>query len=672
MRRLLVTCLALLLLPLVALASQVRGYQKGEGYQYLQMGTYPQGKAGEEAPVLWRILDVTDGEALLLTEYVLDAQQVIFETDEEVIKARTYRRIESFAQSDLCAWLNEVMLPNILGDTGLSDALVAGENGKLYPLTDKQFLTATFGFGTARYGVSKTRYGKVTPYATARGVYSDRQGNAPYWVAAVKAADDYKLQIVGYDGHLSYGAYTRVNIGLRPAVLLALNRCEITGGDGSIEAPFTVSLAADVPIDAGENKNDNTAPDEALTTDAPPTSDAAMAVTLTSLNAVPLTDAANALDQGDEVQRAKTSEVARMAKGGDASQEPIGQAMTAYTLADSDSVRQTNALPVVVSLIGDVSIGDAYQYRGRGSSLTTAIQSNGMAWAFEKVQDVLGADHLTAANLEVCLTESKDKSGKTFPLIAPPSFAMVLAQGGVDAVNTINNHSFDFGQAGYQDTLEALDQEGIEHFGSIVDGRGNISGKTLVLERGGIRFGFAGYSYPQNETLEAMATQIGELRAAGCDVVIISLHWGRETYMTPKSGQISYAAKIIDMGADAIWGHHPHVLQPVQFYQGKPILFSTGNFIFGTMSKVEPATGIFQLDYVKTEEGARLRTFRVIPCMTQRAPDYQPYVLTEETEMQQVWAFLRAKKTYDGYENLPESFLTTGIVQLDDDGQLIQ
>ena len=219
-----------------------RGYAKGQGYQYYNIGTYPQTADGQSEPLLWRALSVENGQALMLTEYVIDAQQVIFETDEEVIAKHAYRRIASFAESDLCGWLNTVMLQKIMADTELEQALVAGDFGKLYLLTDDQLLTPSYGFSTARFGSVPTRCCKVTAYAKTIGVYGDANGAAPYWVAAIKAADGYKMQIVGFNGHLSYGAYTRTNIGIRPAMTIDLSLCEFIGGDGSKDSPFQLVL----------------------------------------------------------------------------------------------------------------------------------------------------------------------------------------------------------------------------------------------------------------------------------------------------------------------------------------------------------------------------------------------------------------------------------------------
>ncbi|MEA4927740.1 MAG: CapA family protein [Candidatus Limiplasma sp.] len=325
---------------------------------------------------------------------------------------------------------------------------------------------------------------------------------------------------------------------------------------------------------------------------------------------------------------------------------------------------------VMLSLLGDCSIGDSYRARGVPGSLTSTIAAKGLDWPFSTVAALLQADDITAANLEVCLTDSKKPVDKAHPLIAPPANAAVLTRGGVDVVNTVNNHCFDYGTDGYADTLATLDAQGIGHFGTAIRGGATVSARTVIVEAQGLRFGFAGFSYPQESTLTAIGEQIRALRADGCDVVIVSLHWGRETYATPGVGQTRYAARVIDLGADVVWGHHPHVLQPIQFYRGKPVLFSTGNFVFGTMSQVDPSAGIFQLRYKQTAQGARLRSLTVIPCETRGSGDYRPQVLQDADAQQRVWKRLRVRKPYAGYTNLPESFLTTGEVWLKENGSL--
>ncbi len=189
----------------------------------------------------------------------------------------------------------------------------------------------------------------------------------------------------------------------------------------------------------------------------------------------------------------------------------------------------------------------------------------------------------------------------------------------------------------------------------------------LVQDINGIRFGIMGFSYPQNTDIKKIEERCKRLKEEqGCDIVIVSLHWGREGYNTPKSGQVSYAKKVIDAGADMVYGHHPHVIQPINFYKGRPILYSTGNFTFGTMSRMDPATGIFQLTWEKEADGTvDLKKLQVIACETTRSPDFRPTPLTDEEAKKAVYAKLRFKNEYKDCVNLPESFLETGIAEMD-------
>ena len=229
-------------LPAMA-ADAPRGYVKGQGYQYVALGEYPYEKDGEVKPVLWRVLENKDGRALLLTEYVIDTSQIIFETDEKVIKAHSYRRISSYAESDLYPLLNGEYIRRLFGDDPIQNALLEEPGlGRLFILTTEQYLNTAYGFSANMWNEQKTRQAVGTPYATKqRNLYADASGKVSYWAATIKNPEDYKLQLIGYNGHMSWGAYTRVNVGLRLAVRLDMAQLAITGGNGTKESPFTLA-----------------------------------------------------------------------------------------------------------------------------------------------------------------------------------------------------------------------------------------------------------------------------------------------------------------------------------------------------------------------------------------------------------------------------------------------
>lgn len=619
MKRTLILGLIVFLCLAAGARAELMGYEKGRGYDYVLMGSYPYEKDGTEKPVLWRVLDVENGEALLLTEYVIDTKQIVFVDDPKVIEAHSFRRIASYEESDLYAWLNTEGLDALLGSDPLRGCLIDMPGlGKLSPLTMEDYLNeADYGFSKGQWGEALNAYpmrqAVCTPYAKANGLYVESgNGKSPYWCVAIKDVDGYKFGLVGYNGHISWGAYTNTKVaGLRLGVRLQLDGVGIDGGSGAKDDPYILSAS-------GTFTQETPIPVETEASSAPET---------------PL------------------------------SQEP--EVTSAPKAAEKQGV--------TLSFIGDCSIGDSIQYKTVENSYHKIIDQQGYDWPFSLVREYLKDDDLTVANLEVVLS-SRNKArypDHKYNLIADPDHVEVLKAGSVEMVNTVNNHCMDFMDAGYQDTLNTLDAAGILRFGSVYPTNPDGHDDLGVTEIDGIRFGFVGFTYPQDSDQKRIANRVKKLKEeSGCDVVIVSLHWGRETYMTPEPSQITYAKALIDAGADMIWGHHPHVLQPIQFYKGKPILYSTGNFTFGTMSKVDPSTGIFRLTYARVNGAVQLTQLQVIPCETQGSPDYRPFPLTDEAAQKAVFAKLVMKKEYKNIENPPASFLESGIIRFEN-GQMV-
>lgn len=320
---------------------------------------------------------------------------------------------------------------------------------------------------------------------------------------------------------------------------------------------------------------------------------------------------------------------------------------------------------LTLSFIGDCSMGEMIESKGREGSYTHVLDTKGLDWPFSLVRDVLEGDDFTFANNEVVYTTRKKHADKRVNLIAAPAYAAVYHHTGIDAVNTANNHALDFFMEGYDDSLSVLDEQGIAHFGTLYPNTKRERDQLGVYTAKGVKIGAVGFSYPQDTDLKHIEKRIDLLKEQGCDLVIVSLHWGREEHFTPQSWQFTYARKVLDMGADVIWGHHPHVLQPVQFYKGKPIFYSTGNFTFGSMSDVDKNTGIFQLTYHLDDEGKpHLFRFSVVPCITQGKGDFRPLPLTEEAAKETMLEKLIYKRNVKNMVNLPAEFAKTGIVYL--------
>ena len=320
-----------------------------------------------------------------------------------------------------------------------------------------------------------------------------------------------------------------------------------------------------------------------------------------------------------------------------------------------------------LSFVGDCSIGGLPSAKGREGTYTRVVDEKGFDWPFSLVRSFLEKDDLTFANNEVAFTDSTRYQDKRTVLGAPPAYAKVYLHSGIDILNTANNHCMDYFSKGYEDTVKTLDDLDIPSFGTLYPGAKNERNRLDVREVKGVKIGSVGFSYPQESDIPLLVSRIEKLKKSGCDLVIVSLHWGRELTDTPRSWQFAMARQIIDAGADVIWGHHPHILQQVMLYKGKPIFFSTGNFTFGAMmSNVDPDTGIFQLRYEIKADGPHLSRLAVIPCRTQGRGDFRPYPLTDPQEKQTMLKKLIYPHDVEGMQRLPASFVEMGVVSLRD------
>ncbi len=323
---------------------------------------------------------------------------------------------------------------------------------------------------------------------------------------------------------------------------------------------------------------------------------------------------------------------------------------------------ETEGETLTISFLGDCSIGDTVEYRNHTTSYHSIIEEKGAAWPFSLVRDVLEADDLTVANLEVVMTTYTKvrNDNRRWHLISDPANIAVIKESGIDIVNTANNHAWDFNAVGYHDALSHLDAAGVPHFGTLYPGTKDGSDITPIIEVKGIKIGFIGFSYPQETDKKRIEARIKNLREQGAQLVVVSLHTGTEEQPQPNAGQASYMRYCIDAGADIIYGHHAHVLQSVQFYKGKPIFYSTGNFTFGTMSSVDPDTGIFQLTYDIVDGQPVSPQFSVVACRTQGSGDYRPMLLTEEEDIIAMRKKLIHKREVKGMTTVTDEFIQTG------------
>ena len=234
--------------------------------------------------------------------------------------------------------------------------------------------------------------------------------------------------------------------------------------------------------------------------------------------------------------------------------------------------------------------------------------------------DLLREADIGMVNLESPITRRGAKIQKPFNFRMHPKYVASLTRAGIDIVNIANNHIFDYGNEGLFDTISYLDSAHVLHVGA---GRSREEARRpAVVKVKDQKIGFVGY-YGGGEapvagentpgvaarTIQIILDDLRLLRQRdSVNFVVVTLHWGTEKAEFPDEGQRQFAREIIDGGADAVIGHHPHVLQGIERYKSGVIVYSLGNFIFGGLERDSYDTGLFEIKIAKEKT-----TFTFLP-----------------------------------------------------------
>jgi poly-gamma-glutamate capsule biosynthesis protein CapA/YwtB (metallophosphatase superfamily) len=247
---------------------------------------------------------------------------------------------------------------------------------------------------------------------------------------------------------------------------------------------------------------------------------------------------------------------------------------------------ETAVTPLARGRVTLNAVGDLMLAR----DIITLMDENGSVYPFSAVKELLEDADITIANMEGTFTERGAQASKFYTFRTPPLHARGLAEAGIDVVSLGNNHAMDFGAQGLQDTLDALEAAGVLHGGA---GANHQAARAPVfMEKNGLRLAFLSYnavseatfagpnSYGVANAETAAITQDVAGAKASTDLVIVSLHAGTEYVDTPTAQQSILARAAIDAGAVLVLGHHAHVLQGIQEYNGGLIAYGLGNFVF--------------------------------------------------------------------------------------------
>lgn len=303
---------------------------------------------------------------------------------------------------------------------------------------------------------------------------------------------------------------------------------------------------------------------------------------------------------------------------------------------EEQEIEEVQETTITISAAGDCTLGtdEGFDYGRSFKGKYDAVQNP--AYFFQNVQPVFAQDDLTIVNMEGTLTEETAREPKQFAFKGDAAYAKILSSGAVEAANLANNHSFDYGKKSYEDTIAALEAEGISSFGYE---------RTAVMDIKGVKVGFAGvYELAKHiDCKQDLLDNIASLKEQGAQLIIVSFHWGQEKENIPNNVQVELAHTAIDNGADLVLGHHPHVLQGIEEYKGKNIVYSLGNFCFGGNSAPRDMdTMIFQQTFtLRDGEVQQDNVTNILPCKISSAyaegyNNYQP-VLAEGEQKEKIF-----------------------------------
>jgi poly-gamma-glutamate capsule biosynthesis protein CapA/YwtB (metallophosphatase superfamily) len=282
----------------------------------------------------------------------------------------------------------------------------------------------------------------------------------------------------------------------------------------------------------------------------------------------------------------------------------VARASMALTLAScaaasTPATDQAARGSLVIHGTGDVSLDP---------SQIPVFRTHGYDWAWSGLDGLFGRDDLTMVNLECPATGIVDPEPKAFTFRCDPQALPAARRAGIDVVSQANNHAYDQGPAGLVDSLDTIRAAGLTSVGAGANesealraARFDIHGWTVAVV--GIDQVLdppdqvAGPNKPGTAAGHDFRLAIRAVRdgAANSDLVFVMIHWGVEIEARPRPYQVRQAHRMIDAGADVIFGAHPHVLQPLETYRGRPIFYSLGNLVWPRISEEASASAIAEV-----------------------------------------------------------------------------
>ena len=288
---------------------------------------------------------------------------------------------------------------------------------------------------------------------------------------------------------------------------------------------------------------------------------------------------------------------------------------------------------ILISATGDCTLGTYKPRDGGISAFKSFVEKYGYDYFFENVSGLFAEDDLTIVNLEGPLTKHNSKRPRrTFNFRGYPEYTEILLSGNVDICNLANNHALDYKEEGFKDTYEALTEAGIGASGYGPEYFTEVKGVTVGS------LGFTEWNFEAKDILE-------KVKAANekCDLLIVSMHWNEEHEYRLSSYCKKMGRALVDAGADIVIGNHSHVYGEIEIYNGKYIINSLGNFVFG--GNDDPYVrecAIFRQEFLVYPDGTvKDGGIDIIPCLlssTEEYNDFKPRIAEPEEGRQILYA----------------------------------
>ena len=315
---------------------------------------------------------------------------------------------------------------------------------------------------------------------------------------------------------------------------------------------------------------------------------------------------------------------------------------------------------ISMTFVGDCTIGCDVDWLEDERAFPNVIAREGMDYPFANVRHLFVEDDLTVINLEGVLADTNEgiMGGRKYNFRGETAYTKMLTDASVELAVLGNNHANDFGAPGRESTKAALTAAGIGYA---------LDDEPYIFEKNGVRIGVLSYLMDAyTERLKRLPEIIGALREeAGCAAVIVCVHAGEEYNLRRSIGQRNFARTAISAGADLYIGHHPHVLQGVEVYQNRNIVYSLGNFVFGGNRRIlseHKHTIVVRIEMTFEAgeyTGQRMTIHPAIATGTLDRNNYQPYLATGE-EAKEVMRILNKDSKPD-----PEPYVEgVGAVQM--------